>query len=78
MAKSSHSPESAKPSRPKDFPLSIHKGTGRWCKKVCGRVVYFGKVADDPKGERAVNRWLDQKDDLRAGRTPRAKDDHFG
>lgn len=29
-----------------DFPLSIHKGTGYWCKKVKGRVYYFGKVAD--------------------------------
>ncbi len=27
-------------------PLSTHKGTGHWCKKVRGRVHYFGKVAD--------------------------------
>jgi hypothetical protein len=41
-------PQPKKP-RP-DFPLSIHKGTGCWCKKVKGRVHYFGKVSDDPKG----------------------------
>jgi integrase len=33
---------------------------------------YFGKVVDDPQGEKAVNLWLDQKDELLAGRTPRA------
>lgn len=57
----------------KDFPLSIHKGTGYWCKKVAGRVYYFGKVADDPKGVAAKEEWLDQKDDLLAGREPRAR-----
>lgn len=58
-----------------DFPLSIHKGTGYWCKKVKGRVFYFGKVADDPKGVAALELWLEQKDDLYAGREPRAKTD---
>jgi integrase len=62
------------PGKPRpDFPLSIHKGTGYWCKKVRGRVYYFGKVADDPKGKDALELWLDQKDDLLAGREPRAK-----
>src|SRR3972149_6471840 len=59
----------------KDFPLSIHKGSGYWCKKVRGRVFYFGKVADDPKGQAALEQWLDQKDDLLAGHEPRAKID---
>jgi len=58
----------AKP-RP-DFPLFPH-ATGRWAKKVRGRFVYFGKVSDDPKGEAALDKWLDEKDDLLAGRTPR-------
>ena len=32
-----------------------------------GRFVYFGKVADDPKGEAAFTLWLDQRDALLAG-----------
>ncbi|MGD0655105.1 MAG: tyrosine-type recombinase/integrase [Thermoguttaceae bacterium] len=47
--------------------------SGRWCKKVKGRFVYFGKVDDDPQGQRAIELWLEQKDDLLAGRTPRVK-----
>ena len=39
-------------------------------KKVRGRFSFFGKVADDPKGEKALEPWLEQKDDLLAGRTP--------
>lgn len=62
------------PQKPKDFPLSIHKGTGYWCRKVKGRVFYFGKVADDPKGTAALEEWLRVKDDLLAGREPRPKD----
>lgn len=34
---------------------------------------YFGKVDDDPKGDAALRKWLDEKDDLLASRTPRAK-----
>lgn len=63
----------AKPS--KDFPLSVHKHTGYWCKKVRGHVHYFGKAADDPKGQAALEEWLRVKDDLLAGREPRAKKD---
>ncbi len=61
MAKSNKSRPSRKPSKPRpDFPLFPH-GTGYWCKKVKGRFHYFGKVADDPKGVAALDRWLDKK-----------------
>ena len=56
----------------KDFPLFPH-ATGRWAKKVLGKFAYFGKVADDPRGEAALLLWLEQRDDLLAGRTPRSK-----
>jgi integrase len=64
-----------RPKKPRpDFPLFPH-ATGRWAKKVRGRFVYFGKVADDPEGEAALNLWLDQRDDLLAGRTPQTPGD---
>jgi len=63
-----------KAARPRpDFPLRIHKGTGYWCKKIRGRVYYFGKVADDPKGQAAEEEYERGKDDLKAGREPRDK-----
>ena len=61
----------AKPAKPrKDFPLFPH-ATGRWAKKVRGKFCYFGKVADDPDGQRALELWLEQRDELLAGRKPR-------
>lgn len=54
----------------KDFPLFPHQ-RGYWCKKVRGKLHYFGKVVGDPKGEAALQAWIDQRDDLLAGRTPR-------
>jgi integrase len=67
-----------KPEKPRDdFPLFPH-ASGRWAKKVRGTLCYFGKWSDDPKGERALNLWLDQKDDLLAGRKPRPKGEAAG
>ena len=69
MAKSTTKTRRTKP-RP-DFPLFPH-ASGRWAKKVRGRLRYFGKCADDPDGQRrAIDKWLEQKDALLAGREPR-------
>ena len=63
-----------KPAKPReDCPLFPH-ATGRWAKKVRGKFHYFGKVADDPKGEVALLKWLDDEE-LLAGRTPRGNRD---
>lgn len=75
MSNSTRRPSGGKPKKPrKDFPLYPHRA-GYWAKKVRGKTVYFGKVADDPKGTAALELWLEQKDDLLAGREPRAKSD---
>jgi integrase len=75
MAKSSKSATRRKPAKPRpDFPLFPH-ASGRWAKKVLGQLKYFGKVADDPKGEVALKLWLERRDDLLAGRKPRPKVD---
>ncbi|MCY2990911.1 MAG: tyrosine-type recombinase/integrase [Planctomycetota bacterium] len=74
MAKSSSKPRPRKPHA--DFPLFPH-ATGRWAKKVKQKLRYFGKVADDPKGEKALAEWLRVKDDLLAGREPRPKVEGF-
>jgi integrase len=76
-----------KPPKPyKDFPLFPHD-SGRWAKKIRGRLHYFGRWGRK-QGDRivhvedvaasaqdAVDLYNEQRDDLYAGRVPRPKED---
>ena len=70
MANSTMRPGSRKPH--KNFPLTLRKSDGRWCKKVRGKIHYFTGTADE-----ALAEWLRIKDDLLAGRTPRPTGEGF-
>lgn len=77
MPKSTRKQTAEKPAKPRgDFPLFPH-ARGYWAKKVRQKLHYFGKITDDPDGEKAINSWLDQKDDLLAGRSPRVHREGF-
>jgi integrase len=63
-----HSAKPVKPSKPyPEYPLTAHPA-GYWCKKIRGKIHYFGPW-DDPDG--ALAKYLEQKDHLHAGRKPR-------
>lgn len=83
MAKSTRSKGGGKPAKPyPDFPLTPHP-SGRWCKKINGRLHFFGRwgrsrggvivPVENPaeEAQQAVDRFNDQRDDLYAGRVPR-------
>jgi integrase len=58
----------AKPAKPyPEYPLTAHPA-GYWCKKIRGKIHYFGPWAD-PKA--ALDEYERQKDALHAGRKPR-------
>src|SRR5262245_6307893 len=60
--------KATKPGKPyPEYPLTAHPA-GYWCKKIRGRIHYFGPWAD-PDG--ALAKYLEQKDALHAGRKPR-------
>lgn len=50
----------------KPHPFTLHK-TGQYCKKIRGKIFYFGKDLDA-----ALAKWEQEKDDLLSGRTPKA------
>lgn len=73
MSNSTAKGSAEKPRKPySDFPLFPH-ATGRWAKKIRGKFVYFGRVADDPDGTAAIAKYQEQCEDLHAGRKPREK-----
>jgi hypothetical protein len=67
MAKSSTSGSQNKSPKPyPGFPFTPHP-TGRWCKKILGKLHYFGKIGDPDAALELFNReWPYPKD----GRTP--------
>jgi hypothetical protein len=61
-------PANNRPEKPyPGYPLTAHP-VGQWCKKIRGKVHYFGPWSDE---QGALDKYESMKDDLEAGRTPR-------
>jgi integrase len=59
----------AKPAKPyPEFPLTAHPA-GQWCKKIRGKLHYFGPWSDP---DEALRKYDAEKESLHAGRKPRA------
>ncbi|MCA8998353.1 MAG: tyrosine-type recombinase/integrase, partial [Planctomycetaceae bacterium] len=57
-----------KPSKPyPEFPLTAH-ANGQWCKKIRGKVIFFG-VWSDPHA--ALAKYLNEREEWQAGQNPR-------
>jgi hypothetical protein len=70
-AKSTTKRAPGKPGKPRpNLPLFPH-ATRSWAKKVRDQTRCFGEINGGPEGVAALGKWLDQKDDLLAGRAPR-------
>lgn len=52
------------------FPLTAHP-SGRWCKKILGKLHYFGPIDD---WQSAIDSYESQKIELHSGRKPKIKD----
>ena len=52
-----------------DFPLTVHRGGGQWCKKIKGRIHYFGKLDDPETAEKIYNSKIES---IKSGTKPRA------
>ncbi|MDB5334961.1 MAG: Phage integrase family protein, partial [Planctomycetaceae bacterium] len=53
-----------------EFPLTANRRNNQWCKKIRGRVVYFGSLEDHAA---ALEKYLLEVDEWQAGRNPREK-----
>lgn len=64
-----HTTRANSKSKRAEFPLSLHKPTGQYRKRIRGKDFYFGTDTD-----KALAEWMRVKDDLLAGRTPKPFD----